>query len=276
MTTNTPLKKTGISDPVEIKIQNGKMSKAIISELEQENMNEETSTNKNYRANATSPDLAIGNGDEFYKRLMEDNPLDQVSITSAILGCIGGISISFLFRCKTISIPIYAIALVTFHLLEYLVTAKYSADKVSVDSFLIFNGTSYMVAHMVAFIEAILEVYFGFAFKKTSIITLIGFFLTLYGQYLRSIAMITAGKSFSHRIAENKKQNHSLVTDGIYAKFRHPSYRGFYLWALGTQILLCNPISFLGFSVILHKFFSARIRCKYITLFILFSSQVFS
>lgn len=270
MSANTPLEKNDISDPVKIEMQNGALNKGLTSEMKQKRNNEEIPTNNNYIDNATESESVNVSDGEFYKRLMEDNPLDQVSVTSAILGCIGGISISFLFRCKTISIPIYAIALVTFHLLEYLVTAKYSADKVSVDSFLIFNGTSYMVAHMVAFIEAMAEVYFGFTFKKTSIITLIGFLLTFYGQYLRSIAMITAGKSFSHRIAENKKQNHSLVTDGIYAKFRHPSYRGFYLWALGTQIMLCNPISFLGFSVVLYKFFSARIKCKYISLFNLF------
>lgn len=42
--------------------------------------------------------------------------------------------------------------------------------------------------------------------------------------------------------------------------FRHPSYAGFFYWALGTQLVLQNPISFLGFLIVLWRFFSQRIR----------------
>lgn len=47
---------------------------------------------------------------------------------------------------------------------------------------------------------------------------------------------------------------------------RHPSYFGFYWWALGIQIMLLNPISFLAFALVLHKFFYGRIRYEEITL----------
>jgi len=40
---------------------------------------------------------------------------------------------------------------------------------------------------------------------------------------------------------------------------RHPSYAGFFAWALGTQILLGNPIGTVVFAVVLWRFFSQRI-----------------
>lgn len=44
--------------------------------------------------------------------------------------------------------------------------------------------------------------------------------------------------------------------------FRHPSYAGFFYWALGTQLVLQNPISFTIYSILLRRFFFYRIRCK--------------
>ena len=44
-----------------------------------------------------------------------------------------------------------------------------------------------------------------------------------------------------------------------YRYFRHPSYLGFFLWATGTQVLLCNPISFTCYVLAAWKFFSIRI-----------------
>lgn len=46
---------------------------------------------------------------------------------------------------------------------------------------------------------------------------------------------------------------------------RHPSYAGFFYWALGTQLLLGNPLSALVFAVVLWRFFSRRIRGKLVT-----------
>ena len=33
------------------------------------------------------------------------------------------------------------------------------------------------------------------------------------------------------------------MTDGVYAWFRHPSYVGWLYWSVGTQLILCNPVS---------------------------------
>jgi protein-S-isoprenylcysteine O-methyltransferase len=45
---------------------------------------------------------------------------------------------------------------------------------------------------------------------------IVGFLVALTGQAIRSLAMYTAGRNFTHMIAEEKKDTHKLVTVGIY------------------------------------------------------------
>jgi protein-S-isoprenylcysteine O-methyltransferase len=45
----------------------------------------------------------------------------------------------------------------------------------------------------------------------------LGIVITILGQTLRSLAMIHASTNFSHAVAFEKRSNHQLVTDGIYA-----------------------------------------------------------
>ena len=108
---------------------------------------------------------------------------------------------------------------------------------------------------------------------------LIGVVVVLFGQLLRSAAMITASSNFSHTVAFRKLATHQLVTDGVY-KFvisesifihvldvvyrwsRHPSYAGFFYWALGTQLVLQNTFTFFVFWALLMRFFSSRIKGK--------------
>lgn len=40
---------------------------------------------------------------------------------------------------------------------------------------------------------------------------------------------------------------------------RHPGYLGWFLWSVGTQILLLNPLSTPLFAVLSWRFFSSRI-----------------
>ena len=44
--------------------------------------------------------------------------------------------------------------------------------------------------------------------------------------------------------------------------FRHPSYTGFFYWAVGTQMVLQNHLCFIVFSFLLWRFFHYRIRCE--------------
>ncbi len=42
------------------------------------------------------------------------------------------------------------------------------------------------------------------------------------------------------------RENHRLVTAGIYARLRHPMYTAFWLWALAQPFLLANWLA--GFA----------------------------
>ncbi|KAH3673965.1 hypothetical protein OGATHE_001945 [Ogataea polymorpha] len=193
--------------------------------------------------------------------------LARISLTAFLLGAFLGVSCALFFTVAFKQLPVYLASVALFHFLEFYCTAKYSPDKVTTDSFLLFNGSEYMVAHAASITEALLEYYF-FPKWKVSHTHLFhaGATLVGLGQLVRSIAMATARESFSHSIATEKKQNHRLVTTGVYGYFRHPSYAGFFYWALGTQVLLCNPFSFIAFYFMLQRFFSRRIRYEESTL----------
>lgn len=94
----------------------------------------------------------------------------------------------------------------------------------------------------------------------------LGFFLISFGMIVRSMAMITAASSFSHDLKEQLGNAHRLVTTGIYALCRHPSYLGFFAFAVGGQIILGNLFSTVFFVFALQKFFRERIAIEEIIL----------
>jgi len=63
-------------------------------------------------------------------------------------------------------------------------------------------------------------------------------------------------------VAFRKRPGHQLVVHGVYAWFRHPSYAGFFYWALGTQLVLQNPFCFTLYVVLLWRFFYYRTRAE--------------
>ncbi|EMD40781.1 hypothetical protein CERSUDRAFT_111364 [Gelatoporia subvermispora B] len=154
----------------------------------------------------------------------------------------------------------YVAAWSFFHWAEFAVTAGWNPDKCSVGSFLLENGALYHVAHTVAVFEYLVTLYFKPSVKSYSNVSTFGVALAVAGQILRSLAMIHAGSSFSHIVAYRKLDTHILVTNGIYRWFRHPSYTGFFYWALGAQLVLQNPISFVAFVIVLWRFFYYRIK----------------
>ncbi|KAH6915343.1 prenyl cysteine carboxyl methyltransferase Ste14 [Coprinopsis sp. MPI-PUGE-AT-0042] len=147
-----------------------------------------------------------------------------------------------------------------FHWLEFAVTAGWNREKCSVDSYLLDNGRQYHYAHSFAVLEYVITSLLRPSLKTWPYVTEIGIVMVLVGQFLRSFAMIHAAANFSHIVAFQKRENHKLVTDGIYAWFRHPSYAGFWYWAVGTQLVLQNPVSIVGFAFVLWKFFYDRTR----------------
>ncbi|KAM0793225.1 hypothetical protein ACM66B_000691 [Microbotryomycetes sp. NB124-2] len=167
---------------------------------------------------------------------------------------------------KSPILGIYLSSWAVFHLLEFVVTSMWNPGKLSVSSFLLDNGKGYHIAHIVGIVEHALEEAFLpdhlRIYKHQGGLIALGCVLVIGGQFLRSFAMITASSNFSHLLAYKKAQGHQLVTDGIYAWSRHPSYAGFTWWAVGTQVMLVNPFGTLAFAAVLYYFFSNRIRVE--------------
>lgn len=162
-------------------------------------------------------------------------------------------------------IPFFLACLSIFHFLEFYTTALTNTPSAQTSSFLLTsNGMGYNLAHASAFTECLVT-YFFFPDRHwvpnflSYTLILIGLGLVVVGQGVRSVAMIQAGRSFNHIVQKRKMEEHTLVTYGIYAYLRHPSYFGFYWWGLGTQMVLGNPLAFIGYAVVLHRFFAARI-----------------
>lgn len=196
------------------------------------------------------------------------NPLDEVSRTAFGLGIVLGTFLGSLALVRLKNFHLYIVFLCLFHFLEYYITARYNPSKVSVDSFLLNNGVEYLACHTLAILETLVEYVYSPGFKTgkdsrlASSVVVLGYIFVLGGQAARSWAMVTASSSFSHVLAKERLEDHILVKHGIYSWLRHPSYFGFFWWALGTQMILLNPVSFVLFAIVLWRFFSARIASE--------------
>jgi protein-S-isoprenylcysteine O-methyltransferase len=186
--------------------------------------------------------------------------LGGVLVLSALLSAI------FVYYESRLWRPAAFIAtLCVFHFLEFWVTAQYNTPIALVASFLLTNGERYRQAHTFAFIESAVTSYFfpGWQARvNPPVVVALGVGMVIVGQLVRSLAMAQAGTNFNHQVQSTKKDDHELVTSGLYAYLRHPSYFGFFWWGLGTQVLLGNCVSLAGYAGVLWYFFYTRITRK--------------
>jgi protein-S-isoprenylcysteine O-methyltransferase len=151
---------------------------------------------------------------------------------------------------------IFVVALVVFHASEYVITKRFSPQALGCSSFLCSRGYAAVMA--AAVVEYAVEFWLHPPLKLTWSPILLGVLLIVAGGALRIAGRVTAGRNFTHRIATHRGNN-TLVTSGVYSVCRHPGYTGFFAWAIGTQVLLANPLSLLLFAVTLRLFFRRRI-----------------
>ncbi|XP_031649892.1 protein-S-isoprenylcysteine O-methyltransferase isoform X4 [Oncorhynchus kisutch] len=130
----------------------------------------------------------------------------------------------------------------------------------SLDSFLLNHSVEYTVAAVSSWVEFTIEKLSIPELKQLSWLSLVGLVMVLCGDFLRKSAMLTAGSNFNHIVQNEKAQSHVLVTDGVYAFFRHPSYVGWFYWSIGTQVMLCNPVCIAGYTMASWRFFRERIE----------------
>lgn len=202
--------------------------------------------------------------------------LSDISLRSFLLGQALGLGIlSFFYVLRSLDsplwrLPFFVCCLAVFHFLEFFITATYNEPKADLSSFLISsNGSAYNIAHTIAAAECLTShlffpgAYFSgpaFLFGGEAGRLSLGMFLIIVGQAVRSLAMIHAGTNFSHQVQQSRQEGHTLVTTGIYGWLRHPSYFGFFWWAIGTQLVMGNVVSLVGYCVVLWWFFEARIE----------------
>ncbi|GER54834.1 protein-s isoprenylcysteine O-methyltransferase [Striga asiatica] len=149
-------------------------------------------------------------------------------------------------------------AVIFFHCSEYvLALAIQGKNNVSLKSLLI--SRNYILAMICSLVEYVIEIYFFPGTKEHWSISNTGLAMVVVGEIIRKSAIITAGRSFTHLIRRYHDDDHVLITHGVYKYTRHPSYCGFFIWSVGTQIMLCNPLASVAFALLVWRFFQQRI-----------------
>ncbi|MBK9271551.1 MAG: isoprenylcysteine carboxylmethyltransferase family protein [Saprospiraceae bacterium] len=167
---------------------------------------------------------------------------------------------------------VYVGLLSFYHIGEFVLTkrihgrAHFSALLISVP---------YLLAQAIAILEYELGWKYMNAYKGLLIhyLWLPGFILCVIGLTMRFASILTAQKSFTHAIQIDRRKEHQLITTGIYSWSRHPAYFGWFVWALASQILLSNPISFLLFWFWSWVYFKKRIELEEEYLFRFFGDE---
>jgi len=191
----------------------------------------------------------------------------RTTLTAFGLGIAVGLGFALAkFSVSLVDFGLYLMAVSLFHLWEYTYVCIYHPSDVSVDSFMVNHSNAFNIALALSFVEYFLEWYRFPWLKSNFLVYAFGFILVVGGQLLRTVAMMTAGENFSHYIAEEKKPEHSLVTFGVYSVVRHPSYTGWFIWSIATQIILANPICICAYAYASWIFFKKRIAYEESTL----------
>ncbi|RDY07746.1 putative protein-S-isoprenylcysteine O-methyltransferase, partial [Mucuna pruriens] len=108
----------------------------------------------------------------------------------------------------------------------------------------------YLLAMVCSLLEYIIEIALVPELKENWVISDLGLTLVVIGEIIRKMGILTAGKAFTHLIKIYHEEQHQLITHG---------YCGFLIWSVGTQIMLCNPISTIAFAAVVWHFFAKRI-----------------
>lgn len=199
------------------------------------------------------------------------NLLMEICMVSAgIGGAIGILLISYFHAdSKYSNLIIYGLFLLLYFQIEFSFTYLFNPTRVTSKSFLIYGNRGNLqfwamqtfavweyLVHRSSIISFVTN-----CFLDNQVIPRIGIAMIVSGLIIRAWAIQTCGSSFSHLIeTENRRKDHVLVTSGIYSILRHPSYFGFWCFAIGAQLLCINWLNLIANIVILAHFFTVRIE----------------
>ncbi|PWA01737.1 hypothetical protein BB558_002154 [Smittium angustum] len=191
----------------------------------------------------------MGSNEDEYTRMIPNEtnlPLQEPLKISSISFCLGttfGISLFGVFVTTNVYFALlsrFSMFVSLYHMLEYTSVAKFNPKYLEINSFM-FNPDgdyNFVYAMLFSIVELTIECLIWPTFKKNIVFNTLGLMMVLFGQGLRTGAMVSAKTSFNHYIATSKEASHKLITSGVYKYERHPSYVGFLLWAVGLQIIV--------------------------------------
>jgi len=156
----------------------------------------------------------------------------------------------------------YIVFMSLFHYLEYLVTALTNPLNLNTDSFLLNHSVAYGVAATAGLTEYFIEMWLYPDMKQCLWLSVAGAIGCGLGDTFRKLAMFHAGSNFNHIVQGYKQDEHTLVRNGVFAYFRHPSYVGWFYWSISTQVVLCNPVCAVLYALVSWKFFSERVEVE--------------
>ncbi|KAL1116478.1 hypothetical protein AAG570_004950 [Ranatra chinensis] len=138
-----------------------------------------------------------------------------------------------------------------FHYSEFLTIAVSNPDTLSVDSFILNHSPQYKIAAVSSWIEFWIEHALWPDLKNVCWpLSALGLFVCVCGEAVRKLAMLTARTNFNHVVQSEK----------------HPAYAGWFYWAVGTQMILVNPVCIVAYLAASWKFFKDRITIEEVTL----------
>ena len=154
-------------------------------------------------------------------------------IIGIILSSIFSLSLAMLIFTKTIFYQFYLYLLteIIYHYSEYISVIIYHFYNLDYKSFLLDHSNEWIFALIFSYLESIIGTIYFREIKQNIYTFYLGIIITIIGQ----------------------------MTTGFYGIARHPSYFGFLVWTIGTQLMLLNIICLIGFPFGLYMFFSDRI-----------------
>lgn len=139
----------------------------------------------------------------------------QVAVRASFLGFVEAVSVLVICFAPTLwkQFGVYGSFMAFFHYSEYLVIAWANPRTLSLDSFMLNHSVHYGLAAAASWVEFLLEIYFLPEFKSYGNIWLLGVALCSFGEVIRKVAIITAGRSFTHLVRHAKSMVYWLQTN---------------------------------------------------------------
>uniref|UniRef100_A0A7S1B5M3 Protein-S-isoprenylcysteine O-methyltransferase n=1 Tax=Corethron hystrix TaxID=216773 RepID=A0A7S1B5M3_9STRA len=164
--------------------------------------------------------------DRGWEQFNDSTKPGRVALLSSILSLLLGLHTPFLFSAHPTIVQWswYMVSLSTFHLLEFFVTAVFhplrTDPPVGGNAFLVNHSRTYTIAFFIAVAEFWMRKFVSAAFYQVSfhswrISWFLGICLVVGGQFVRSLAMATAGSNFHHIVQVQRPDEHQLVTHGM-------------------------------------------------------------